>query len=524
MAAEDRNSSRGNSRGGSFGGGGGGRRGASSSGRPTSRIRDAKEGAPRPIEGEGDSGRDSEGAPQRPSRPYVPGAGRDIKRDRSDRGNFDRDRPRGGFGGDRRERRDSFGPRREGGDRPRRFEERDDRGGYRGDSSRGGYRGGSSQGGDSSRGGYRGGSSQSGGPRSGGRGNFDRDRPRGEFGGDSRERRDSFGPRREGGDRPRRFEERDERGGYRGDSSRNQSGEGRGPRGLSAPRNPREANSPSNRSQSGQFGALTRKGARIVSPRSDAKSYSPSDAPAKKYTEPQPLDQWVDKGKPKSKGPQRSETGGGIVGYNVEEIIARETPRGLSKFRVARIKREFPDGVRAYQADRYRDAQKLLVGLLELMPQSQSLLEIIGLNFYRLGRWKLALEHLEASKAITKSVDQGPVIADCYRALGRHNKVKEIYDEVGEVSPSPEVMAEARIVLAGSLADQKKFTEAIALLARFEDTERRKPRLIEIRQWYVLADLYEKVGDIVHARKLFQKIAMTEPGIYDVAERLADLR
>ncbi len=127
MAAEDRNSSRGNSRGGSFGGGGGGRRGASSSGRPTSRIRDAKEGAPRPIEGEG--GRDSEGAPQRPSRPYVPGAGRDIKRDRSDRGNFDRDRPRGEFGGDRRERRDSFGPRRESGDRPRRFEERDDRGG-----------------------------------------------------------------------------------------------------------------------------------------------------------------------------------------------------------------------------------------------------------------------------------------------------------------------------------------------------------------------------------------------------------
>ena len=445
MASEDRNSSRGNSRGGSFGGGG--RRGASSSGRSNPRFKGARDGAPRPFDEDKEVVRDGEDAPQRPPRPYVPGAGRDIKRDRS---------------------------------------------------------GGSD--------------------RSGGRGSFDRDRPRGEFGGDRRERRDSFGPKRDGGDRPRRFEDREDRGGYRGDSNRNQTGEGRGPRGLSAPRNPRETNASPSRQSTGQYGALTRKGARIVSPRSDGQSFSPSDSPAKKYSTPQPLDQWVDKGKAKGKAPQRSETGGGIVGYNVEEIIARETPRGLSKFRVARIKREFSEGVRAYQADRYRDAQKLLVGLLELMPQSQSLLEIIGLNFYRLGRWKLALEYLEASKAITKSVDQGPVIADCYRALGRHNKVREIYDEVGEVSPSPEVMAEARIVLAGSLADQKKFTEAIALLARFEETERRKPRLIEIRQWYVLADLYEKVGDIVHARKLFQKIAMNEPGIYDVAERLADLR
>ncbi len=445
MASEDRNSSRGNSRGGSFGGGG--RRGASSSGRSNPRFKGARDGAPRPFDEDKEVVRDGEDAPQRPPRPYVPGAGRDIKRDRS---------------------------------------------------------GGSD--------------------RSGGRGSFDRDRPRGEFGGDRRERRDSFGPKRDGGDRPRRFEDREDRGGYRGDSNRNQTGEGRGPRGLSAPRNPRETNASPSRQSTGQYGALTRKGARIVSPRSDGQSFSPSDSPAKKYSTPQPLDQWVDKGKAKGKAPQRSETGGGIVGYNVEEIIARETPRGLSKFRVARIKREFSEGVRAYQADRYRDAQKLLVGLLELMPQSQSLLEIIGLNFYRLGRWKLALEYLEASKAITKSVDQGPVIADCYRALRRHNKVREIYDEVGEVSPSPEVMAEARIVLAGSLADQKKFTEAIALLSRFEETERRNPRLIEIRQWYVLADLYEKVGDIVHARKLFQKIAMNEPGIYDVAERLADLR
>ncbi|MDA8195931.1 MAG: tetratricopeptide repeat protein, partial [Actinomycetota bacterium] len=424
------------------------------------------------------------------------------------RGNFDRDRPRGEFGGERRERRD-FGPGRDGGDRPRRFEDRDDRGGSRSDSPRGG--------------GYRGGSSQGGGPRGGGRGNFDRDRPRGEFGGERRERRD-FGPAREGGDRPRRFEDRDDRGGYRSGSSRDGSSEGRGPRGLSAPRNPREKNDGGSREKSGQYGALTRKGARIVSPRGDGQSYSPSESSTKKYSAPQPLDKWVDKDKAKAKGTRRSETSGGVVGYNVEEIIARETPKGLSKFRVARIKREFSEGVRAYEADRYRDAQKLLVGLLELMPQSQSLLEIIGLNFYRLGRWKLALENLEASKAITKSVDQNPVIADCYRALGRHNKVREIYEEVGEVSPSAEVMAEARIVLAGSLADQKKFTEAISLLARFEETERRKPRLIEIRQWYVLADLYEKVGDIVHARKLFQKIAMAEPGIYDVAERLADLR
>ncbi|WP_201733145.1 tetratricopeptide repeat protein [Acidithrix sp. C25] len=215
---------------------------------------------------------------------------------------------------------------------------------------------------------------------------------------------------------------------------------------------------------------------------------------------------------------------GGIVGYNVDEIILRESPKGLSTFKVNQIRRDLAEGIRAYQADRYKDAERNLVAVLEHLPVSQSIREVLGLTYYRQGKWKLAIEQLEASASTTGSVDQGPVIADCYRAMGRHNKVREIYEEVGLVSPSAEVMAEARIVLAGSLSDQKKYTEGIALLSRFETVRRVKPRLIDIRQWYVLADLYEKVGDLEHARNLFRKITTWEPGIYDVAERLADLR
>ena len=266
---------------------------------------------------------------------------------------------------------------------------------------------------------------------------------------------------------------------------------------------------------------------RPIDPRGGTVASVPQDET--KYSAPEVMSKWVpsDNVSKKSERVERRKIYrniSGVVGYNVDEIMAREAPRGLSTFRSTQLRRDLAEAIRAYQSDRYKDARRLLEAISKFVDHSPSVAELLGLTHYRLGNWKLAIESLEASAARNSSVDQAPVIADCYRALGQHEKVGELYEEVGRVSPSAEVMAEARIVFAGSLADQKNYPAAIALLSKFEDAKRKVPRLIDLRQWYVLADLYEKTGELEHARALFTKVAKADPALYDVAERLADLR
>ncbi len=64
------------------------------------------------------------------------------------------------------------------------------------------------------------------------------------------------------------------------------------------------------------------------------------------------------------------------------------------------------------------------------------------------------------------AVDQHPALMDCYRALRDYKRVKELWDELGQTAAAPEVVAEGRIVYAGSLADRGRVKEAISLLDR----------------------------------------------------------
>ena len=53
--------------------------------------------------------------------------------------------------------------------------------------------------------------------------------------------------------------------------------------------------------------------------------------------------------------------------------------------------------------------------------------ELFGLTLYRLGQWKDAADHLEAFRELSGSTEQHPVLADCYRALGRWNDVDAMW-------------------------------------------------------------------------------------------------
>ena len=178
----------------------------------------------------------------------------------------------------------------------------------------------------------------------------------------------------------------------------------------------------------------------------------------------------------------------------------------------------------AYARDRYPEARSILRNLARDLPAVAAVRELYGLVLYRMGSWSAAIKELLEAHELGDSFDQHPVIADCYRALGRHKKVEQIWEELRHAGASTEVMAEGRLVRAGALADQGKLDEAIELLETAAGRDLRKPRLDHLRQWYALGDLYERSGDLPKARLYFLRVATHDPEHVDVEHRLRALK
>lgn len=179
------------------------------------------------------------------------------------------------------------------------------------------------------------------------------------------------------------------------------------------------------------------------------------------------------------------------------------------------------DAARAYEDEHYRDARRMLAPLVERDPESATTRELYGLTLYRLGKWKEAIVELKAFERLTGSLEQHPVLADCYRALKRWPKVEELWDELRQASPGADLVNEGRIVAAGALADRGNLRGAIALLEKAPDTKRPKAR--HLRLWYALADLRERAGDVPGAREMFERIVRSDPALTDAPERLSSL-
>ncbi len=192
---------------------------------------------------------------------------------------------------------------------------------------------------------------------------------------------------------------------------------------------------------------------------------------------------------------------------------------------VARLERRLQEATRAYEHDRYGEALPILRELARRVPGVGAIRELHGLTLYRLGRWRDAVRELRAFAELSGSVDQHPVIADCARALGHHGEVEAAWTELRQAGAGSDVLAEGRLVMAGSLADQGRVPEAIALLARaVAGREVRRPLERHVRQWYALADLYERSGEIPEAREWFRRVVAADPETADAPERLAALR
>lgn len=182
------------------------------------------------------------------------------------------------------------------------------------------------------------------------------------------------------------------------------------------------------------------------------------------------------------------------------------------------------EATRAYERDRYGDALTLLHQLGREGAKVAAVRELTGLTFYRLGRWREALRELSAYAQMSGSVDQHPVLMDAERALGRHQRVAELFAELRRAGASSDVLAEGRIVMSGDLADQGDLASAVNLLAPAASRPLENPASRHVRQWFALGDLYERCGDLPKARELFRRVLASDPELSDAAERLAALR
>jgi tetratricopeptide (TPR) repeat protein len=176
----------------------------------------------------------------------------------------------------------------------------------------------------------------------------------------------------------------------------------------------------------------------------------------------------------------------------------------------------------AFAAGRERDAARLLRPLRDAYPDAAAVRELLGLVHYRLGQYPAATKELSAFVDLTSSVEQHPVLMDCWRAQRRYDRVESLWDELALSSPSGALVTEGRIVLAGARADDGRLQDAIATLARRADDVKRVQEH-HLRLWYALGDLYERAGEIPRAREMFERVRRRDPSFADVAERLAAL-
>ena len=442
---------------------------------------------------------------ERPSNSGRPDRGSGPRRSGDSRpGGFSRT-PRGDSrGGDdrppRRFDRDSRPPRGDRDDRPRRFDRDAPRGAPRGDRD------------DR--------------PRS-----FDRDsRPPRSFD------RDSRPPRGDRDDRPRRFDRDAPRGAPRGDRDdrpRSFDRDSRPPRSFDRDSRPsrgdrddrprrfdRDSRPPRTAAQERSDEVKGRIGERRTS--------GEMSLPPERSRE-----DWVDEGSvrparkapsfgPRSKGTGRPQKGGrkevraldSVVDQFEKALGSKASPRALKRYDAA---------LQAFEAHRYDDARKILNPMSREYSEVAAVREMLGLCLYRAGQWKRALVEFEASLKLNPDwIFNHAVIADCHRALGEHQMVEKYWQELQEASPHPELMAEGRIVMAGSMADRRQITEALALMEKASG-DMNRPSEYHLRQWFVIADLYDKEGNVIKARQFFERIAKIDPGFVDVAERLSTL-
>lgn len=281
-----------------------------------------------------------------------------------------------------------------------------------------------------------------------------------------------------------------------------------------------------------RWGSVARKGARVVGEDTTERRQPPRQPPHR----PPPRHEeevWLFSGVVDDDGGRRrpAARSAGTPARRAAEAaelpaeVRAELTDAVGAQRGAKLAERMAAATRAYERDRYQDAMRISKMLADQVPESAAVRELHGLVCYRLGRWREAIRHLEAARSLAgDDPSQLPVVMDCHRAQGHHRKVGELWETLRAASPDADVLAEGRLVLASDLADQGDLQGAVALLTDAgAGRSLRHPAERHVRQWYVLADLLERAGDLPRARELFARVVEADPELADATRRLAAL-
>jgi tetratricopeptide (TPR) repeat protein len=213
----------------------------------------------------------------------------------------------------------------------------------------------------------------------------------------------------------------------------------------------------------------------------------------------------------------------GPTPVHLSDAIVRELRATARPGKGEILVKVFGEAAGAFAADDYSTAVRLGEQSKHMALRAASVRELLGLAYYRLGRWQEAARELAAFRRITGSTEQNPVIADCYRAMKKPEKAIELCDEIARGGVEPAVYYEGQIVAAGALADMGRLDEAIARLERL-DLDPEVAGDHHVRAWYVLADLLERRGRFTQARDWFDAVTAADADMTDAPERAQRLR
>ncbi len=240
-------------------------------------------------------------------------------------------------------------------------------------------------------------------------------------------------------------------------------------------------------------------------------------------------EQWIDEGSVRreaSRAAQRASSGDSSSTRRapkpLDPEVAAELSAALGSQRGARLTDRLAQASEALDRERFQEARRIATAIAKEAPSVAAAHELVGLASYRLGLYKQAASALEAAQALHDDPALLPVIADCHRAQRRWAAVDLVWTEIKESSPSHEIMAEGRMVAAGALADQDDLRGALEVM----QPATKRPKVVRdfnLRQWYVLADLYDQLGDPISARRWFSAILEFDNEFGDVNDRLRGL-
>ncbi len=252
-----------------------------------------------------------------------------------------------------------------------------------------------------------------------------------------------------------------------------------------------------------------------------------TEARDRKWADERVTEEWVDEGSVRDAARRAVDRGAATRPERrepkpLDPDIGAELVDVLGGQRGARLSERLAQASEALDRERYDEARRLAAAIAKEAPSVSAVQEVLGLASYRLGRYKPAVAALQTAQDLHENPTLLPVIADAYRGLRRWAAVERVWNQIKAASPPHDILAEGRIVMASSLADQGDLAGAIKVM----EEGRRAPKRVRdhhIREWYVLGDLYDRMGDPIIARRWFNAVGAEVPEYMDVADRLRGL-